>query len=296
MYQDVYEFYDKCTVPFKTIGDLKIYHNTCAPCVGIWPDVDAIYCDKTNKSIEAVKFRRKCGRLTNNNCDDIMIDIQERNSKVPGEPLYEYIGELLFQDAFDFYDKCTMPFKTIGDLNEYHEKSVRQGMGKRWPYPHMIVKSPNTSPEAVAFKKMFNRLIRKFKLDWDAKYHTVKESVSITPAAPVTPAVPLTPVRYVFSSRRPPVASGNFVYYIQTEFYRVSKVGKHSGMLSQMVSEIGYTEAFDVIAYDCGKYDYSKVEKSVLSIMDAREFLVFRNQVVNDVGKFFDDTLRVLLG
>ena len=105
----------------------------------------------------------------------------------------------------------------------------------------------------------------------------------------------MAPKRHVFSSRRPPEnVSGKFVYYIQPDGYHVAKVGKHSGTLTQLVKETRYT-TFDVIAYECGQIDYSKVEKAALSAMDARGFLVICDQVSVGVGKFFSDILNVML-
>ncbi len=321
-FQEVFDFYAKCTVPFMTIDDLKAYHELCV--LGAegreeWPDVEALN-SKMNDTAEAISFRKLYKKLSKSvERGNITINIQERNPKVPGEPLYEYISTpLTYQDVFDFYAKCEIPFKTYTDIAEYHNRCVRSA-DNRLPALHLINASSNTSPEALAFKELCKKLVRKRnwrdltikiqrcvpKVPGKALYEYVPAapSIPIPAMAPVVSAPPsntanpeIAPTRYVFSSRRPPVVSGIFVYYIQTEFYRVAMVGKHSGMLSQLVSEIGFTEAFDVIAYDCGKYDYSKVEKAVLSIMDARGFIVVRNQVVNDVGKFFDDTMRVLLG
>ena len=158
------------------------------------------------------------------------------------------------------------------------------------------------SPEAMAFKEMYVRLRGKGDkktLIFRERCHEVTgvtdwEYIKIPEISP-TPEI-TTPRRYVFSSRRPPSESGNFVYYIQPDDYNVSKVGKHSGTLSKLVSRYknGYN-TFDVIAYDCGQFDYSKVEKAVLAAMGARGVDVVREQVATGVGKFFCVILEALL-
>ena len=326
-YQDVFDFYAKCTVPFVSMEDLKRYHEQCV--LGAegrenWPGLEVLNSTE-NDTPGAKSFRKMYKKLSKSIWgDNITINIQERNPKVPGEALYEYIPTPpMYQDVFEFYAKCDIPFKTYVDLLEYHDKCVRHDADKRWPCLYLIKKSPNTSPEAMAVKDMCKKLGGK---NWRNLTITIKERVpkvpgkspyecvqsapvtqtaTVTPTASVTPTVavtptaavtPTVPTRYVFSSRRPPVADGKFVYYIQPDGYHIAKVGRHSGTLSQLVSRYknGYN-TFDVIAYECGECDYSKVEKAVLSAMDARGFLIVREQVKTGVGRFFGDTLNTML-
>lgn len=73
---------------------------------------------------------------------------------------FDELKALKHQPVYEFYAKCDVPFKNTIDLSHYHEKCVRWDGDKQWPNIGNLLNMVNKSPEAIAFKKLYRKLLR----------------------------------------------------------------------------------------------------------------------------------------
>ena len=63
-------------------------------------------------------------------------------------------------DAFCFYNKCNLDFKTLVDLFEYHENCVRWHPDREWPNIQTLrnIAGNTETPAARVFKGLYDSL------------------------------------------------------------------------------------------------------------------------------------------
>lgn len=157
-YQPVFEYYSKCSVPFENMKDLRVYHESCAQGGDYkgWPGIDVLIQVKNN-SPEASAFKQMYTKLSNNRGDELTITIRQRSVSVQGKSMF-YYDPTAYQDVFDFYAVCEVPFKNLSDLRYYHEKCVRFDADKQWPSLGVLMRVKNNSPEADAFRQLYTKM------------------------------------------------------------------------------------------------------------------------------------------
>jgi len=169
----------------------------------------------------------------------------------------------MYQEIFEWYSLGSERFNTRDDLATFHDFARPCGFdGVIHPLVsvHTLAKSKSQTPEAVAFKEMYNSLVH------NAMYSFTHEDI--------------------------PKVSGHFVYYTETS-KGIAKVGKHSGTLGKLVSRHGNLfPDQNVVVFDCDGYDYTIVEKAVLDEFKDLGLSTVREQVEPGKSQVFSAIVR----
>jgi len=320
--QPAFDFYSKCTVPFETYGDLKEYHNKC-----VRYDADKEFTcignifQTTNKSPEAVAFREMYVRLKKRG-KHVTLTFRELNPRVPGKSWFEYnhnihnlsAHEVVYQKVFEFFAKCTVPFKTLNDVSTYYERCVEFVKGREkewWPsFDRVLCVEDIDTPESVAFHKIIEKF-GNFRVDPnDPDPPETRLTLTFRKCDPKTPGnsyyeyVPEIPLPELKTLRQDPRGSftkeikgvatnvkptiplkKKYVYLITCTNQGLVKVGRHSGPIKELHGRYrtcaGRYELTDI--FECN--DYVNIEKAIHQVLTAYGF--------HDHLEFFADVPQV---
>ena len=300
-YQEVFDFYARCGIPFKTLSDFWLYHEQCVrwDADKQWPNIGVLMRAKNN-SVEAVAFRKlytKLNKLPGTiREENLTINIQPRDPQIQGKSHYEYFPAPNYQEVFDFYAKCDVPFKTIDDLYRYHDLCVCMDDDKQWPDIGVLLNTNNKSAEAISFKELFNKVSNHpFDTMGGGLTITIKERKPRVPGKSMYEYIPTPPTFSITGKdllgmlkgenkkpvvKTPTVVQAQYVYFI-TYPNNIVKVGRHSGAIKGLLGRYNtHTPTYKIEHFKCS--DYINTEKAIHNTL--------KSQGLHEHLEFFKDT------